>query len=218
MNRLLALWHSTVGKKVAIALSGILLVGFLISHMASNVLVFVDPAKLDAYAEWLRGFGALLWVARAGLLALVLIHIAAAWQLTQRAREARPRNYARAERQVSTYAARTMRWGGVLILVFIVYHILHYTTGTLHPDFVPGEVGRNLVVGMQVPWTAVFYAVTMVAIGAHFYHGIWSVFQTLGLNHPAWNQSRICIALGLTLLVAGGFLSIPLAALFGLLH
>ncbi|MDZ4257071.1 MAG: succinate dehydrogenase cytochrome b subunit [Gemmatimonadales bacterium] len=218
MNRLLALWHSTVGKKVAMALSGILLVGFLISHMASNVLVFVDPAKLDAYAEWLRGFGALLWVARAGLLALVLIHIAAAWQLTQRAREARPRNYARAERQVSTYAARTMRWGGVLILVFIVYHILHYTTGTLHPDFVPGEVGRNLVVGMQVPWTAVFYAVTMVAIGAHFYHGIWSVFQTLGFNHPAWNQSRISIALGLTLLVAGGFLSIPLAALFGLLH
>ncbi len=218
MNRLLALWQTTIGKKVAMALSGILLVAFLISHMASNVLVFVDPAKLDAYAEWLRGFGPLLWVARAGLLALVGIHIAAAYQLTQAARKARPASYARAERQVSTYAARTMRWGGVLIAVFIVYHILHYTTGTLHPDFVPGEVGRNLVVGMQVQWTAAFYAIVMVAIGAHFYHGIWSVFQTLGLNHPAWNRSRVTLAVGLTVVVAGGFLSIPLAALFGLLH
>lgn len=218
MNRLIALWRTAVGKKIAMAVSGILLVGFLISHMASNVLVFVDPAKLDAYAEWLRSFGALLWVARAGLLALVLIHIVAAWELTQMARKARPTSYARAERQVSSYAARTMRWGGVLIVVFIVFHILHYTTGTLHPDFVPGEVGRNLIVGMQVTWTAVFYAVTMVAIGAHLYHGIWSVFQTLGLNHPAWNRSRMTLALGLTALVAGGFLSIPLAALFGLLH
>ena len=134
------------------------------------------------------------------------------------ARRARPQAYSQAERRVSTYAARTMRWGGVLILVFIVFHILHFTTGTLHPDFYPGEVGRNLISGMQVQWTAAFYAVTMVAIGAHFWHGIWSVFQTLGLNHPAWNRTRTSIAVGLTLLVAGGFLSIPLAALFGLLR
>lgn len=218
MNRLLALWHTAVGKKVAMALSGILLVAFLVSHMASNVLVFADPAKLDAYAEWLRGFGPLLWVARAGLLALVAIHIAAAYQLTRQAQAARSVRYAKAEHQVSTYAARTMRYGGVLIAVFIVYHILHYTTGHLHPDFVPGEVGRNLVVGMQVKWTAAFYAVVMVALGAHFYHGIWSVFQTLGLNHPSWNRTRITLAVGLTLVVAGGFLSIPLAALAGLLR
>ena len=170
MNRLEALWQTAIGKKVAMAVSGLALVGFLVSHMASNVLIFVDPAKLDHYAEWLRSFGALLWVARAGLLAMVGIHI------------------------------------------------LHFTTGTLHPDFYPGEVGRNLISGMQVQWTAAFYAVTMVAIGAHFWHGIWSVFQTLGLNHPAWNRTRTSIAVGLTLLVAGGFLSIPLAALFGLLR
>lgn len=218
MNRFEAIWQTAIGKKVAMAVSGLVLVGFLISHMASNVLIFVDPAKLDHYAEWLRSFGALLWVARAVLLAMVGIHILAAYQLTQMARAARPQAYSQAERRVSTYAARTMRWGGVLILVFIVYHILHFTTGTLHPDFYPGEVGRNLIRGMQVPWTAAFYAVTMVAIGAHFWHGIWSVFQTLGLNHPAWNRTRATIAVGLTLLVAGGFLSIPLAALFGLLR
>ncbi len=218
MNRLFVLWQSVIGKKVAMAASGILLVGFLISHMASNVLVFVDPAKLDAYAHWLRGFGPLLWVARAGLLALVGIHIVAAYQLTQAARAARPQDYAKAERRVSTYAARTMRWGGVLIAVFVVYHILHFTTGTLHPDFRDGEVGANLIRGLQVPWTAAFYAIVMVAIGAHFWHGIWSVFQTLGLNHPAWNRTRATLAVGLTVLVAGGFLSMPLAALFGLLR
>jgi succinate dehydrogenase / fumarate reductase cytochrome b subunit len=218
MNRLLALWQTAIGKKVAMAVSGILLVGFLISHMASNVLIFVDPSKLDAYGEWLRSFGALLWVARAGLLAMVAVHILAAYQLTQMARAARPQPYARAEHRVSTYAARTMRWGGVLIAVFVVYHILHFTTGTLHPDFRPGEVGANLISGLQVTWTAAFYAVVMVAIGAHFWHGIWSVFQTLGLNHPSWNRTRATVAVGLTVLVAGGFLSIPLAALFGLLR
>lgn len=218
MNRLIALWQTAIGKKVAMAVSGILLVAFLISHMATNVLVFTAPEKLDAYGEWLRSFGPLLWVARAGLLALIAVHIAAAYQLTMMARSARPTSYARHEHQVSSYAARTMRFGGIVILVFIVFHILHYTTGHLHPDFVKGEIGRNLIVGMQVQWTAAFYAIAMVALGAHFYHGIWSVFQTLGLNHPSWNRSRVTLTLGLTLVVAGGFLSIPLAALFGLLR
>ncbi len=217
MNRFRALWQSVIGKKIAMAGSGLILVGFLISHMASNVLVFVDPAKLDAYAEWLHGFGGLLWVARGGLLFFLLVHILAAYQLTQIARAARPTGYHAVDYRVSTYAARTMRWGGVLIAVFLVYHILHFTTGTLHPDFHPGEVGRNVIEGMQVTWTAAFYAITMVSIGAHFWHGIWSVFQTLGLNHPAWNSTRVTVATALTLLVAGGFLSIPVAALLGLL-
>ncbi len=218
MSRLLALWQTVIGKKAAMAVSGILLVGFLVSHMVSNVLVFVDAAKLDHYAEWLRRFGSLLWVGRAVLLSLALVHILAAWQLTQLAHDARPQPYARLDHQVATYAARTMRWGGVLIAIFLVYHILHLTTGTLHPDFHPGEVGQNMISGLQVKWTAAFYAVTMVAIGAHFWHGIWSVFQTLGLNHPAWNRTRSAVAVVLTLLVGGGFLSIPLAALFGLLR
>ncbi len=217
MNRLVAVWQTAVGKKVAMAVTGVLLVLFLISHMISNVLVFVNPQHLDDYGAWLRSFGPLLWVARLGLLAAVSIHIAAAWQLTRMARSARPTGYDRHELQASSYAAHTMRWGGVLLLTFIVFHILHLTLGTLHPDFREGAVSANLKRGLAVPPVAIFYAVAMVFLGLHFGHGIWSVFQTLGLNHPAWNRSRKVIAVGLALLVAGGLLSIPLAALLGLL-
>lgn len=217
MNRLVALWQTTIGKKVAMAVTGVVLVLFLISHMISNVLVFVNPQHLDDYSAWLRSFGPLLWVARLGLLAAVGIHILAAWQLTRRSRVARPDRYARHELQVSTYAARTMRWGGVLLFTFIVFHIFHLTLGTVHPDFHEGAVSQNLKTGLAVMPVAVFYAAAMVFLGLHCGHGIWSVFQTLGLNHPAWNRSRKVIAIGLAVIVAGGLLSIPLAALLGLL-
>ncbi len=213
-----ALWRTTIGKKVAMAVTGVILVGFLLSHMISNVLVLVDPTKLDAYGRWLRSFGPLLWVARLGLLATLIVHVLAAWQLTRAARAARPTAYAKHDKQVSTYASRTMRWGGVLIAVFLVYHLLHYTTGTLHPDFIDGAVGRNLVRGMEETPVALFYLVSMIAIGAHFWHGIWSVFQTLGANHPTWNRLRRVIAIALAVIVAGGFATIPIAALLGLLH
>jgi succinate dehydrogenase / fumarate reductase cytochrome b subunit len=218
MNRLVAIWRSTIGKKIAMAGSGILLVLFLLSHMISNVTVLIDPKHLDDYAAFLRSFGPLLWVARLGLLALVGIHVVAAWQLTQMARGARTAAYDRREAQVATYAARTMRWGGVLVVVFIVYHILHYTTGTLHPDFREGEVGRNLIVGMQSVPVALFYAVTMLTIGMHLWHGTWSVFQTLGVSHPAWDRTRRGLAVVLALVIAGGFLLIPLSALLGVLQ
>ncbi len=218
MNRLFALWDSTVGKKVAMALTGIVMVLFLIVHMVSNVLIFKDPGHLDSWAIFLRSTGPLLWLARAGLLASVLIHIVAAYQLTQRARAARPEAYRKHELLVANYATRTMRWGGVLLLVFIVFHLLHFTFGTVHPDFVPGMVGRNVITGLAVTPVAIFYFVSMIALGLHFGHGIWSVFQTLGLNHPAWNRSRRVIAVGLAIFVAGGFALIPLAAIFGYLR
>lgn len=215
MNRIVALWRTAIGKKIAMALSGLVLVGFLVSHMLSNVFVLFDPPKLDHYAEWLRGFGPLLWVARAGLLAIALVHIVAAWQLTQMARAARPTAYGKFEPQVASYASRTMRWGGVLILVFLIYHLLHYTFGTVHPDFRPGEVGRNLIVGMQSVPVALFYVVAMTGLGLHLWHGVASVFQTLGLSHPAWNAARRVIGVLLAIVIAGGFLTIPLAALAG---
>ncbi|MES2305879.1 MAG: succinate dehydrogenase cytochrome b subunit [Gemmatimonadota bacterium] len=217
MNRIIALWQTAVGKKVAMAVTGLALVLFLVSHMISNVLVFENPQHLDDYGAWLRSFGPLLWVARLGLLAAVSIHIAAAWQLTQMARAARPADYNRHELRVSSYAARTMRWGGVLLLVFIVFHIFHLTLGTVHPDFVEGAVSQNLKTGLEVKPVAAFYALAMVFLGLHLGHGIWSVFQTLGLNHPAWNKTRKVIAVTLAVLVAGGLLSIPVAALLGLL-
>ncbi len=218
MSRLLALWQTAVGKKIAMAATGIILVGFLISHMISNVLVFVDPQRLDDYGALLRSFGPLLWVARLGLLAAVVIHGTAAWQLTRMARQARPERYAKTERRVNSYAARTMRWGGVVLVAFIVFHILHLTLGQFHPDFREGEVGRNMITGLQVKPVAIFYAVSMLALGLHFAHGIWSALQTLGLSHPGWDRVRPMLAIGLAVLVAGGLASIPLAILLGLLR
>ena len=217
MNRLFALWQTAVGKKVAMAVTGAMLVLFLLSHAVSNFLVFINPQHLDDYGAWLRSFGPLLWVARLGLITAAGIHIAAAWQLTQMARLARPADYARHDLSASTYAARTMRWGGVLLLAFIVFHIMHLTLGVVHPDFVEGAVSQNLKRGLSVGPVAGFYALAMVALGLHFGHGIWSAFQTLGYNHPAWNRLRMVVAVCLALLVGGGLLSIPLAALLGLL-
>jgi succinate dehydrogenase / fumarate reductase cytochrome b subunit len=217
MNRLFALWGTTVGKKVAMAVTGIVMILFLISHMISNVLIFRNPAHLDSYAAWLRSLGPALWVARAGLLACVLIHIAAAYQLTMRARRARPVSYSRHEYQVATYASRTMRWGGVVLLVFIVFHILHFTTGTFLPGWRGGMVGANVALGFQSKPVAIFYLVSMLFLGLHFSHGIWSAFQTLGLNQPSYNRTRRWIAWGLAIAVAGGLATIPAAALLGYL-
>ncbi|MGH7581690.1 MAG: succinate dehydrogenase cytochrome b subunit [Gemmatimonadales bacterium] len=215
MNRLFALWDTTVGKKVAMAATGFVMILFLISHMVSNVLIFSNPHHLDTYAAWLRSLGPALWVARAVLLACVLIHIAAAYQLTRRARAARPVAYRRHELQVATYAARTMRWGGVLLIAFIIFHLLHLTTGTLHPDFHPGEVGRNVETGLNVTPVAIFYLVSMLALGLHFGHGIWSAAHTLGFSHPAYTAAVRWFSWGLALLVAGGFAAIPAAAILG---
>lgn len=217
MNRLFALWGTTVGKKVAMAATGIILILFLVSHMISNVLIFRNPEHLDSYAAWLRSLGPALWITRGGLLATAVVHVIAAYQLTLLARRARPVAYARHEYQVATYASRTMRWGGVLLLVFIIFHILHFTTGTFHPDFRPGEVGRNVAIGFQVTPVAVFYVVAMLFLGLHLSHGIWSAFQTLGLNHPSYNRSRRLLAWGLAILVAGGLATIPAAAILGYL-
>ena len=218
MNRITAFWRTAVGKKIAMAVTGILLVGFLISHMISNTLVFVNPQHLDDYGALLRSFGPLLWVARGVLLLAAIIHICAAWQLTRMAKAARAVSYVHLERRVNSYAARTMRWGGVLLLVFIVFHILHLTLGQFHPDFREGEVGHNLISGMQVLPVAIFYFVAMVALGMHFAHGVWSALQTIGLSHPAWNRTRYGLAIALALLVAGGLATIPLAAMLGLLR
>jgi succinate dehydrogenase / fumarate reductase cytochrome b subunit len=216
MTVLRAPWRSHVGRKITMAVTGILLVGFLLSHMASNILVFKDPAALDAYAAWLRGFGPLLWVARLGLLALAGLHVWSALALIRANREARPVGYARHALASSTWGARSMRVGGFILLFFIVFHILHFTTGTVHPDFVPGRVGGNLIAGFRLqPAVAAFYIVAMVALWLHLTHGVWSFFQTLGLNHPRWNRSRLVLAWALAIVIAGGLLVIPVGVLAG---
>ena len=212
MQSLLRLWHSTIGKKIAMAVSGILLVGFLVSHVVSNLTIFADPAHLDAWGRFLRSTGPLLWVARGGLIALAVIHIVAAIQLVGRDAEARPRGYAKGGPAGSRWLALGMRVGGLLLFVFVVVHLMNLTWGSWHPAFEEGKVGQNVLVLFTAwPLTAFFYIVSMAALGLHLGHGIWSFFQTMGWNHPAWNASRRVIAILLAVAIAGGFALIPLA-------
>ncbi len=215
---LLAFYRSTVGKKVIMGVTGFILVGFVIVHMVSNLLVFQGPGRLDAYAAFLRSTGELLWIARGVLLVSVILHIDAAWQLTRRSRASRPREYKKRVPQVSTWGARTMRWGGVVLLVFIVYHLLHMTFGRLHPDypnFQHAIVTHNVLVAFTSLPVVMFYEVAMVALGLHFYHGVAAMVMSLGGSHPRYTPMWRKAATAIAILTAVGFMAVPLAVYLG---
>jgi len=211
-------YRSTVGKKIVMALTGILLVGFVTGHMAGNLLVFKGPGALNAYAELLKSSGALLWTVRLVLLVAVGLHVHAAYALTMLNRSARPAAYDRQTRQVSTLSARSLRVGGVLLLVFVVFHIFHLTVGSAHPAFSPTDAYNNVLIGFSVPAVAAFYVLAMAALGLHLHHGVWSFFQTMGWNHPHVNPARRRLAAVLAVVISVGFASIPLAVAFGLVQ
>ena len=158
----------------------------------------------------LRSFGneQLLWIARIVLLVSVVLHMVAAYQLVQINHQSRPVRYARPGVVQASYASRTMRWGGIIIFLFIIYHLLHFTTGTVHPNFVPGDVYHNLVTGFQVWYVSLFYILAMVALGFHMYHGVWSMFQTLGLNSSRYTRGLRWFATIAAAVVAIGNISI----------
>ena len=210
--------RSSIGKKVVMAASGAVLFGFVVGHMLGNLQVYLGPAALNTYAEKLRHLGPLLWGVRAVLLAAVAVHIASAWSLTRASQAARPVGYRERANRESTYASRTMRWGGVILLLFIVYHLMHFTFGNAHPDFVPGDVFHNFVVGFRSPPVSGFYIAAMIALGFHLYHGVWSMLQTLGLSHPRYDHLRHSFATLVAVVVVAGNISFPLAVLTGLIH
>ncbi len=211
---LLVFYRSSVGKKVIMGVTGLVLVGFVVSHVVSNLLIFSGPEGLDGYAAFLRSTGKLLWVARGGLILAAILHIDAAVQLTRRARAGRPAGYRKRVPQASTWGARSMRWGGVLLLLFIVIHLLHFTFGTLHPTFPRFShttVYANVVAGFSSVWWVVGYEVAMVALGFHLYHGVAAMAMSLGASHPRYTPLWRKVAAGLAVLVAAGFMVIPLA-------
>jgi succinate dehydrogenase / fumarate reductase cytochrome b subunit len=224
-NPAVALWATMVGKKVVMAVTGLVLVGFVIAHMLGNLKIFLGAETIDAYAVFLRTVGEplfpyslLLWVVRITLLACVALHITAAVQLTRMNWAARPHGYDTKQPIATTYAARTMRWSGVIVVLFIVYHLLHLTAGVV--SFQPGEfvhlsVYHNVVAGFSLWYVSLFYIAAMACLCLHLDHGIWSMLQTLG-----WNNARTTSALkGLSrvvaLLVFAGFISVPVAVLAG---
>jgi succinate dehydrogenase / fumarate reductase, cytochrome b subunit len=209
--------RSSIGRKVVMATTGVILVGFVIAHMIGNLQVYIGPEAMNDYALWLRHVlhGAGLWIARAILLAAVILHIWAATSLTLSSRRARPVGYREQKWKESTYASRTMRWGGVIILLFVIYHILHMTTGTVHQSFIEGDVYHNFVAGFQVVPVSLFYIFAMLALGLHLKHGVWSMFQTLGVSHPRYIRAAHVLAWVVALVVVIGNISFPLAVLAG---
>jgi succinate dehydrogenase / fumarate reductase, cytochrome b subunit len=211
---------SSIGKKVVMAVTGLALFGFVVAHMLGNLQVYLGPEALNAYAEGLRKLPALLWGLRLGLLVAAVLHVWSAYGLTRLNAAARPRAYRERANRASSYASRTMRWSGVLVLLFVVYHLLHFTFGTrrVHPQFVPGDVYHNFVTGFQNPVVSGFYILAMLALGLHMYHGVWSMMQTVGLSHARYDRWRQAFAAFMTVVVIGANVSFPLAVLTGLLR
>jgi len=200
------------------AVTGAILFGFVVAHLAGNLLLYQGPDAINAYGRELRELlhGAALPLARVTLLLAVVLHIWAAWSLTARNAQARPHGYRRLASQKSTYASRTMRWSGVIILAFVVYHLMHFTFGNAHPSFVEGDVYHNVVAGFRVWPVALFYVFAMVLLGFHLNHGVWSMFHTLGVSHPGRRRALRFGAAAFSFLIVLGNISFPLAVLLGL--
>lgn len=211
-------WAATNGKKIVMAITGAVLFLFVIGHMLGNLQVFEGPDKLNAYGHFLHGVPELLWGVRIVLLACVILHIWASVDLALRKTKARPVSYAKRENTVSSYASRTMYWSGPIILAFVIYHLLHLTAGVIHPggDFEEGDVYHNVVAGFQVWYVSAWYVFSMVLLAFHIRHGAWSMFQSLGVNHPRHTPILKSAALVLAIVIAAGYISIPVSIMLGL--
>ena len=230
MKRWSSFFSSTIGKKIVVGVTGLAMIVFLIGHVSGNLKVFLpDPepgvADIDVYASFLRSMGeplaphgSLLWLVRIGLLAALVLHVVFVIQLSARNRAARPQGYAGQRYTRATWAARLMMYSGLLLLIYVVVHVLHFTTGTVEPSqFEHGAVYANLYNAfVRWPWVAA-YIVAMAFVAVHLYHGAWSVFQTLGLDHPDRNRLIRLGAALLALVLFLGFVSVPLAFITGVL-
>ncbi|MFB9393364.1 succinate dehydrogenase cytochrome b subunit [Streptomyces coeruleoprunus] len=217
-------WGSTVGKKTVMALSGLILIGYLVAHVLGNLKVFFGPEEFNAYGHWLRTMGAPvlhrewgLWIARVVLLTAVVAHGVAAYQLSRRDLKARPTAYVHKRRRAS-YATRTMRWGGVIIALFVVWHLLDLTTLTVNPNAEPGRPYENVVATFSTWYGNVIYIVAMLAVGLHIRHGFWSAAQTLGAGSARRDRALKTVANTLALILTAGFTAVPVAVLTGVVR
>lgn len=206
------------------AVSGVVMLTYLVFHMLGNLKIFFGPDDINGYAAWLRTigepflrYGWFLWIARTALTAAVVVHGVAAYQLSRRDLAARPQQYAH-RRQRATYATRTMRWGGVILALFIVWHILDLTTLTVNPRAEADHPYQNIVASFSTWYGGGVYCVAMLALGLHVRHGFWSAAQTLGVNNPRRDRVLKLCANALALLLTVGFLSVPVAVMTGVVR
>ncbi len=213
-------YDSTVGMKVVMAVTGIVLFLFVVGHLLGNLQVFEGRDAINRYAVFLRIEPPILWTVRLVLLACVLLHIWSSWKLVRRKWDARPVKYTMKKAAGSSYASRTMYWSGPIILAFVIYHLMQYTFGVGGTPYttLPGgeiDVYANLVHGFRVPAVSAFYVIAMMLLCLHLYHGIWSAFQTLGASHPRYTPLLKNAAAVISILLAVGYISIPLSILLG---
>jgi len=211
-------WQSTNGKKAIMAVTGAVLFLFVVGHLLGNLQIFDGRERLNSYAHFLKSTGELLWIVRGTLVVCVLLHIWVTIQLALRNRKARPVGYAKKKSVASSYADRTMYWSGPIVLAFVIFHLLEFTAGTLHPgapQFSDTDVYYNVVSGFSVWWVSAWYIFSMILLGFHLRHGIWSAFQSLGANHPRHTPVLKQAALWIAILITAGYVSIPVSVLAG---
>lgn len=215
----LRFWQTTVGKKAIMASTGFILFGFVLGHLIGNLQIFLPPEKINNYAAALRSLPPLLWGVRITLLLSVGLHIWASFQLWILQRAARPIQYVKKVNFNSTYASRTMLWSGPIIAAFVIFHILHLTLGTIHPGgpFDEQNVYNNVVTGFQVWPVSLFYIIAMIMLCYHLYHGLWSMFQSLGFSHPVYTPWLRRLSKVVAVLIAVGNISIPVAVMAGII-
>jgi succinate dehydrogenase / fumarate reductase cytochrome b subunit len=221
MSALGKFWDSAVGKKIVMGATGLILVGFVIVHMAGNLQLFMGAERFNGYSKLLKhDIIELTWIVRITLLAAVTLHVAAAYQLVQRTKLARAIDYHDRQPQVSTYASRTMRWGGIYLLVFIVLHLLQFTVGykPLLPEFSETGAYGNVIITFQRLQYSVFYLGAMFFLALHLYHGAWASFRTLGLARPSADPLHRRLALVIAIVVPVGFSILPLSIMLGLVR
>jgi len=218
-------YRSAVGKKWVMALTGIMLMGYVFFHMLGNLKVYLGAEDLNHYGEWLRDLlvpffprTVTLWLLRIGLTLAFVFHIHAGYSLTRMNREARAAGgyVSKRDYQAATAASRSMRYTGVVVLLFLVWHLADLTWGAVNPDFVRGDVYRNLVASFERPAVSAIYIVANIALGLHLFHGAWSMFQSLGVNNPRWNSWRRGFAAGFAGIIVIGNLTFPIAVLTGI--
>ncbi|WP_051978340.1 succinate dehydrogenase cytochrome b subunit [Edaphobacter aggregans] len=227
-HRALAFWHTMIGKKIVMAVTGVVLVGFVIAHMLGNLKIFSGPDEINAYSRFLRevgtpelAYGQLLWVVRIVLLLCVALHITAAVQLSRMSWAARPVGYGVKRNIETTFSARLMRWGGVILVAFIIFHLFHLTAGAV--GFYAGqfkhlEVYQNVMAAFTVWPVAIFYIVAMGTLCLHLDHGIWSMLQTLGWNTARNERTLKFVSRAIAIVVFLGFSSVPVSVLADWLH
>jgi len=226
MDRAARFYSAPIGKKAVMAVTGLILVGYVVAHLLGNLQIYSsDPEQINRYAAFLHNPSNLipLWIARSVLLLAVILHITASIQLFNQNRAARPVSYYKKDDVPTSYAARTMIWSGPIVAAFVIFHILHLTVGAVLPtrdvnnNPITPDVHYNVISGFQNYAVSGFYIFAMILLCMHLYHGVWSMFQSLGISHPRYTTKLKKFAAILAILIAIGNCSIPIAVMAGLL-